>query len=168
VPHEYLYIKVALQLNEIVLSCTIPLTHIYNVSTILYFSRQLKLARMKLLHKKGDKSDIQNYRPISLFVFPKILEKFIYISFVARDNILTEAQNGLTEKRSTETVMHAFLENIQESIDKKANPIGIFFYLNKAYAVISHEMLLTKLSSYGVRDIANLWFESYIESKLLS
>jgi hypothetical protein len=43
----------------------------------------------------------------------------------------------------------------QESIDKKANPIGIFFYLTEAYDVINHEMLLAKLSSYEVRGIAN-------------
>jgi hypothetical protein len=73
------------------------------------------------------------------------------ISFVARNNILTEAQNGSRERRSTETVIHAFLENIQESIDKKANPTGIFFYLSKAYDVINHEMLLAKPSSYGVK-----------------
>jgi hypothetical protein len=41
-------------------------------------------------------------------------------SFVARNNILTEAQNGFREKRSTETAIHTFLENIQESIDKKS------------------------------------------------
>jgi hypothetical protein len=34
------------------------------------------------------------------------------ISFVARNNILTEAQNGFGEKRSTETGIHAFLEII--------------------------------------------------------
>jgi hypothetical protein len=72
------------------------------------------------------------------------------ISFVARNNILTKAQNGFREKR-TETAIHAFLENIQESIDKKANPIGIFLYLTKAYDVTNHEMLLAKLSSYGVK-----------------
>jgi hypothetical protein len=114
---------------------------------------------VKPLHKKGDKSDIQNYRPISLLsVSSKILEKLMYnslISFVARNNILTEAQNGFKEKRSTEKMIHAFLENIQESINKKANPIGIFFYLTEAYDAINHEMLLAKLSSYGIRGIAN-------------
>jgi hypothetical protein len=57
-------------------------------------------------------------------------------------------------------VTYAFLENIQESIDKKANPTGIFFDSTKAYDVINHEMLLAKLSSYEVRGIANSWFES--------
>jgi hypothetical protein len=59
-------------------------------------------------------------------------------------------------------VIHTFLENIQESIDKKTNPIGIFLGLTKAYDVINHEMLLAKLSSYGGRGIANSWFESYL------
>jgi hypothetical protein len=44
-----------------------PLAHIYNVSLQSgTFPDRLKLARVKPLHKKGDKRDIQNYRPISL------------------------------------------------------------------------------------------------------
>jgi hypothetical protein len=45
---------------------------------------------------------------------------------------------------------------------KKANTIGIFFDLTKAYDVINHEMLLAKLSSYGVRGIENSWFKSHL------
>jgi hypothetical protein len=42
------------------------------------------------------------------------------------------------------------------------NPIGIFLDLTKAYDVLSHKVLLSKLNSYGIRGVANLWFESYL------
>jgi hypothetical protein len=50
-----------------------PLTHIYNVSLNSgVFSDEWKIARVKPLYKKGDRCDIQNYKPISvLSVFQK-------------------------------------------------------------------------------------------------
>jgi hypothetical protein len=41
------------------------------------------------------------------------------------------------------------------------NRIGIFFDLTKAYDALNHKVLLSKLNSYGIRGVANLWFESY-------
>ena len=57
-----------------------PLVHIYNVpSQTGIFPDMMKLAKLKPLFKKGDKQDIQNYRPISILsAFSKILEKLMY------------------------------------------------------------------------------------------
>jgi hypothetical protein len=56
------------------------LAHIWNASLESgAFPDILKIAKVKLLHKKGDKSNMQNYRPISrLCDFSKILEKPTY------------------------------------------------------------------------------------------
>jgi hypothetical protein len=67
-----------------------------------------------------------------------------------------------SEKSSTESAIQSFLENIQEAIEKKLNPTGTFYNLTKAYDVLNHKILLVKLNSYGVRGVANIWFESYI------
>jgi hypothetical protein len=40
------------------------------------------------------------------------------------------------------------------------NPTGIFLDLTKGYDVLNH-VLLSKLNFYGIRGVANLWFESY-------
>jgi hypothetical protein len=50
------------------------------------------------------------------------------------------------------------LKSSQEAIDEKINLIGIFFDLSKAYDVLNHKILLCMLDSYGIRGIANLWF----------
>jgi hypothetical protein len=55
-----------------------PLANIYNASSLELgiFPDQLKVAKFLPLNKKGDKRDIQNYRPIELLsVFSKLLEK---------------------------------------------------------------------------------------------
>ena len=49
------------------------------------------------------------------------------ISFIVKSNILNDVQHGFHEGKSTETVIHAFLENIQRAIEKKVNLIGNFF-----------------------------------------
>jgi hypothetical protein len=54
-----------------------PLTYICNKSIIMgVFPDRLKRATVMPLHKKGDISKLDNYRPISLLpVFSKVLEK---------------------------------------------------------------------------------------------
>ena len=43
--------------------------------------------------------------------------------------------------------------------------IGIFIDLTKAYETLRHEVVLEKLSSYGIRDLTNLWFKSYLTNR---
>jgi hypothetical protein len=45
------------------------------------------------------------------------------------------------------------------------NPIGIFLDLTKADDVLNHRVLLSKLDSYGIRGVANLWCESYLSHR---
>jgi hypothetical protein len=87
------------------------------------------------------------------------------MTFINKNNILNDAQNGFRKGKSTETVIHTFLENIQKAIDKKINVIGTFLDLSKEYDVLDHKILLLKLDAYGIRGLANLWFKSYLCSQ---
>jgi retron-type reverse transcriptase len=78
------------------------------------------------------------------------------MSFVIKNSILTEAQNGFRQKKSTETAIQSFIESIQEAIDRNIHAIGIFCDLTKAYDVINHDILLDKLNSSGIRGKTNL------------
>jgi hypothetical protein len=63
----------------------------------------MKIAKVRLVYKKGDRRDISNYRPISVLpVFSKILEKIMYnrlSSFVEKYDILAEEQNGFRRNK---------------------------------------------------------------------
>ena len=47
------------------------------------------------------------------------------MSFITKNNILNDIQHGFHEGKSTETVTHAFLENIKKATERKIN----FFFI---------------------------------------
>jgi hypothetical protein len=84
-----------------------PLTYLCNkILQTGIFPDRLKFSEVKLLHKKGDKAEISNYRPISLLpTFSKIIEKIIYkrlYSYLNINNILVKEQFGFRKESSTE------------------------------------------------------------------
>jgi hypothetical protein len=139
-----------------------PLTDIYNLSLESgIFPEQLKIAKVIPVHKKGNKRDINNYRPIAS-LFSKVLEKLVYnriIVFIESNGIITDVQHGFRAKRSTETALQDFVNNVQTAVDNKMNPVGLFLDLSKAYDVLEHKLLLDKLNVRGIRGTANLWME---------
>ena len=42
--------------------------------------------------------------------------------------------------------------------------IGVFVDLKKAFDTIDHDLLLAKLSHYGIRDVANDWLTNYLQN----
>jgi hypothetical protein len=58
-----------------------PLTQVFNISVNSgIFPDLMKIAKIRLLLKKGDKLDIKNYRPVSvILIFSEILEKLCII-----------------------------------------------------------------------------------------
>lgn len=91
-------------LKELVTYISIPLVHIFNLSIEKsVWPEALKSAIVIPIHKQGDKTNISNYRPISLISnIAKIFERIIYnrlISFFEDCNILSENQFGFIKKR---------------------------------------------------------------------
>ena len=88
-----------------------PLTYICNRMLITgTFPDRLKFSEIKPMYKKGDKTLIANYRPISLLpVFSKIFEKVIYkrlFYHLTSNNILVKEQFVFTCNNSTETAIY--------------------------------------------------------------
>jgi hypothetical protein len=118
-----------------------PLTFIFNLSLSSgTFPHLMKIAKVRPIHKKGQKQEISNYRPISVLpAFSKILEMLIYnrvMSFLKKHNLVSEAQNGFRGKKSTNTAIQTFIEDIQKASDNKRFALGIFLDLTKAFDVI--------------------------------
>ena len=73
------------------------------------FSDYFKTAKFVSIYKQGDKTEIGNYRPISIFsTFSKILEKLIYNrtqSFTEKHSIILPLQYGFRLEYSTAHAM---------------------------------------------------------------
>ena len=71
------------------------------------FPDDLKQAKVTPVFKAGDKSDCDNYRPISVIpAIPKILEKLIsdqWNEYLNNKNIISNQQSGFRKSHSTET-----------------------------------------------------------------
>ena len=70
------------------------------------FPDELKIAKVIPIFKKGDKSDINNYRPISILpVISKIIERALHYqlyAYVNQHNLLYNHQYGFRKQQSTE------------------------------------------------------------------
>ena len=72
--------------------------------------------------------------------------------------LLYNAQFGFYLNLSTNNALMSITENIQSQLDQNKFCAGVFFYLKKAFDTVDYEILLKKMSHYGIRGIANEWF----------
>ena len=87
------------------------------------------------------------------------------MNFLQEKSVLCESQFGFREKHSTSHVILTFLDKVARATDNYCHTIGVFLDFSKAFDTINHEMLLYKLSHYGIRGIALKWFESYLYNR---
>ena len=134
------------------------------------FPENGKIARVVPIYKnKGVKYDYGNYRPISLLpILSKILERLIYdkvFDFLVRCDILFDSQYGFRKGHNTTHAALDYVGAIERALEKGEHVIGIFCDLSKAFDTLNHEILLSKLEHYGIRETALSWFRSYLASR---
>ena len=147
-----------------------PLANIINLSLETgVFPNMLKTAAVIPVHKKSSKLLCSNYRPISLLsniskIFENIMHKKLY-TFLNKNNCLYESQFGFRQNHSTNHTLVKISEQIQKAIDTGQFACGVFIDLQKAFDTVNHNILLGKLSYYGIRGVALHWFQSYLSMR---
>ncbi len=147
-------------------TCSIIICHIINMSIKHnVVPIEWKCAVVTLLYKDGDRSVASNYRPISILpALSKILERVVYTQMynhIDRNKILSNAQFGFRKGHSMSTCILSLLNKIYKNIEKKEVTGMVFLDLKKAFDMVDHNILLSKLRKYGVTDHSNNWFKSY-------
>ena len=130
------------------------------------FPETIKYSEIKPIFKKGDKTQFENYRPISILpIFSKIFEKVLYkrlYNHLINNNILVPEQYGFWCNTSTETAIYTLINNILSPLNAKALVGGLFCDLQKAFDCVDHDILLSKMKFYGITGSTGKLMESYL------
>ena len=142
---------------------------IFNKSIQLgIYPNYLKIARICPIYKgKGSKSNPDNYRPISvLSVIARTFEKLVHdqLSDFLKDSFY-KFQSGFRQNHSTQTALLNTTNEWFVNIDKGKYNLAVFIDLRKAFDTINHDILLFKLSHYGVIGTELRWFKSYLSNR---
>ena len=128
--------------------------------------KALKIANVVPLHKGGDKTSPDNYRPVSLTpVIAKIFEKIIKKSVeehVTREQILSNQQHGFRKGRSTSSNLLQFTNDIANMANEASSISIIYTDLRKAFDGVPYDLLVYKLSKYGITGRTSKWIESFL------
>ena len=116
------------------------------------FPQEFKNADIIPVHKKKEKSDKTNYRPVSILPnLSKIYEKLIYNQLYDYfDKILLLSQCEFRKGYSSQHCLLAMLENFKKSADDENEFGALLTDLSKAFDCIDHKLLIAKLFCYGV------------------
>ena len=129
---------------------------------------QWKIHKICPILKKGDPTNVQNYRPISLLcIMSKILESIIYkkiITFLLPT--LNKSQFGFLKNRSCLTNLLTTYAKVFNSIDEKHLCDITFLDFSKAFDSVPHAELLHKLWLSGITGPLWFWFRDYLTNRL--
>jgi len=119
-----------------------------------------------VVHKKGNKSDLSNYRPISLTSIPcKIIEGFIrdYImKHFTDNNLFNNNQYGFLKGRSTMLQLLRIMDEWTECLESGRQMNVIYADFEKAFDKVCHKLLIHKLRYYKVNESVVPCIESFL------
>lgn len=146
------------------------LAHIFNLCILsASFPKNMQLAKVSIIHKKGDKNNMTNYRPVSILpVFSKGLEKIIcarLTSFCDKYNVLTDAQFGFRKNRSTELALLEAKKFTLRNFEETEMVLRVFIDFTKGFDYLDHSLLIKKLDFYGIRRQALALMLSYLSNR---
>jgi len=175
---EYVYFKILslsnskcldfYGINSEVLKISAPficeiLCHLFNEGLVenSNFPSTLKNIKVIPIYKKGDKKQINNYRPISIVpviskVFEAIMQEQISNHFEIF-GLFTDKQYGFRPSRNTSGAVVRLVNNVIDDLEKGQSVSFRSYDMSKAFDTVKHSILSSKLYHYGFNsDSVNL------------
>ena len=129
----------------------------------------MKFARVKPLFKKNSRSDVGNYRPVSILsIVSKILEKAVYKQlekYLSGNNLIYSLQSGFRGSYSTDTCLIYLTDYIRSQMAAGKYTGMVLLDLQKAFDTVDHGILCNKLQAMGVHSDSVKWFKSYLSDR---
>ncbi len=146
------------------------ITHIY--STSLHdeiFPTDWKFSYVYPFHKDGPRLDVTNYRPICIqTALVKLFEKMVLLQLTTLfTNTISSNQHGFIGGRSTTSNLFIYVNYLLEALNNGQAVHTIYTDFSKAFDRVDHNILLDKLSNYGIQGRALSWIHSYLIGRQL-
>ena len=146
-----------------------PLSCIFKVSyNSGFIPSEWKLANVVPIFKKGDKTCVENYRPISLTcLVMKVFERIVRDKLLLLTADLIDArQHGFLPQKSCSTNMVLFCDSLARSLNDNLFLHVIYFDFAKAFDSVNHDRLLSKLKGlYGIDGTLLKFLTNYLSDR---
>lgn len=157
-------------LKRIINSILHPLTHLFN--TFLHYGfvpSQWKLGFIVPIFKKGNRSNPQNWRPVSLTSsICRIYEAIMFdkmLNHLLSNELLSSSQFGFLPQRSScSQLLHClnkwyncFFHNVVTSV--------VYTDIAKAFDSVSHSKLIKVIASYKICPRVTFWLQNFLSNR---
>ena len=150
---------------------SLPLSRLINhcIDTGTFLSAW-KTAKVKPLYKgQGSKDDKNNYCPISVLpLLSKIFEKHVHqalYSYIRNNNLLYTLQSSFPRSYSMETALIRVMDQLLSDMDKDQVSGLVVVDYTKAFDLIDHDTLLSKLQAYGIMSKELTLLANYLKGR---
>ena len=145
-----------------------PLSKLFNLSLKTKTVPDIwKRANVIPIYKKGKKTKIHNYRPISLLscvgkLCERVVFKYTFINdYFCTNFLLSIYQSGFQPGDSTVNQLIKVYHMSCEALDSKKQVRIVFCDISKAFDRVWHDGLVYKLKPMGIRGSLLSWFIHY-------
>ena len=125
-----------------------------------------KSANVVAIHKKGNKYEPSNYRPVILTcIICKLMESIIrdnIMSYFFNNDFFSNKQYGFIKGRSTVLQLLRIMDDWTCQLESGSQIDVIYTDFQKAFDKVPHQRLLQKLQIYGVNDITLQWIRDFL------
>ena len=146
------------------------LTDLFNTSLLHCTVPDIwKKANVSPVHKKDDKSSVDNYRPISLLssvgkTMEKLIHKHVH-NYLLQNNIITCFQSGFTAGDSSVNQLVELYNTFCQALNEGKEVRAVFCDISKAFDRVLHRGLIAKLKHYSICGPLLNWFISYLTNR---
>ena len=133
------------------------------------FPIQWKAATVTAVYKKGNRTDINNYRPISILplvakIFERAVNRQLRI-FLESHKLLSQHQHGFRKLHSCQSALISLTDTLFTNRNDKKHSIIASLDYSKAFDTLDHKILLNKLAALNMSESALSWFTSYLANR---
>ena len=131
------------------------------------FPGNAKIASVSPIDKQSDDKNKSNFRPVRVLnTFSKIYESVIKNQLnLVLNNTFSPYLVAYRESYSTQHVLIRLLEEWREMLDNNFTVRGVLMDLSKAFDCIPQDLLIVKLSAYGLNGNVLKYIYTYLKNR---